>query len=621
MKKDPAARLKTIREHLQTPIYENTGSQTSLAPGFWWKASGPMLTIFMFFVVVILARTGMRDVPPASLILIPVVYSAYAGGLGLGLVSSFLSVLAFFSITIISGLPQNNSLDFQQAIVLSVVSFSLSILLGILKQGDDRRMRKLRSSKQHLEAIFESLQDIYFRTDLQGRIQTISPSVKNELGYEPAEVIGQQFASLSAKEADGNEIFQLLNDTDHILDHEVEFNTKDGGTVFLSLSAQTIFDDEDNPIAIEGSARNTTERKLAEDSLIHELNYEKAISGISAAFVAPEDFDTALDNALAHIGQLSRASRSYLFILDDDKKIISNTHEWVEPSVSMKKSTLQNLPTRGFAWALSELAKGDQIKIDDVSKTSRNAQLLVAELKRDDIGSFLLTPVNTGTELAGFIGIDIVGHRTSIPNETGVLVKIGAEIMGDALSRHREENTPGSAAYFDEQTNLPTRGLLYDRANQALAIMKRRNEMLALLYIGLNRLEVLTDGQDVEMNLRDLLLKNVAELLLGRLRKQDTVARIGPDEFALILVGIKSEKDASLAAAELLNTMIAPRVLAGHKVRISANIGISIYPKDDEVTDFLVRKASIAMHQAKGSAGENNIAFFHDQTGQTDQAA
>ncbi|KKL62920.1 hypothetical protein LCGC14_2180310, partial [marine sediment metagenome] len=76
-----------------------------------------------------------------------------------------------------------------------------------------------------------------------------------------------------------------------------------------------------------------------------------------------------------------------------------------------------------------------------------------------------------------------------------------------------------------------------------------------------------------------------------------------------------------LAAAELLNTMIAPRVLAGHKVRISANIGISIYPKDDEVTDFLVRKASIAMHQAKGKAGEEAIAFFHDQNKQTGEAA
>ncbi|HEB12417.1 MAG TPA: PAS domain S-box protein [Actinobacteria bacterium] len=414
MKKDPAKRFKTMRERLQAPIYDSTGNRNSLAAGFWWKASGPILTIFMFFIVAILALTGMRDAPPASLILIPVAYSAFTGGLGIGLVSSFLSVLAFLSIITISDLPQNNFLDFQQAFVLSTVSFSISILLGLLKQHDDGKTRKLRISEQRFRSMFESIQDIYFRTDLQGWIQTISPSVKNELGYEPADVIGRQFASLSVKEADANKIFRLLNSSEEVLDYEVEFNTKDGKTVFLSVSAQKIFDNEDNPIAFEGSARNTTKRKLAEDSLIHELSYEKAISGISAAFVAPDNFDTALDSALANISQLSRASRSYLFTLSDDKKLISNTNEWVAPSVSVKKPALQNISTLGLTWALSELAKGEQIKINDVSRAPSEAQLVVAELKRDDIGSLLLAPINASTELIGFVGIDMVGQNTFV---------------------------------------------------------------------------------------------------------------------------------------------------------------------------------------------------------------
>ncbi len=621
MEIDPAKRLRTIRERLQAPVYDNTGSKTSTAPEFWWKASGPILTIFLFFVVAVLALTGMRDDPPASLILIAVAFSAFTGGLGLGLISSFLSILAFFSIIIISDMPQNNFLDFQQAIVLSVVSFSISILLGLLRQHDDRTTRKLRASEKRFRSMFESIQDIYFRTDLQGWIQIISPSVKNELGYEPVEVIGQQFASMSVREVDGKEIFRLLNSSEQVLDHEVEFKTKDNKTVFLSVSAQKIFDDEDNPIAIEGSARNTTARKLAEDSLIHELKYEKAISGISAAFVAPDNFDTALDGALANIAQLSKASRCYLFLLSDDKILISNTSEWVLPGGSAKKPSFQNVSAKGFAWALTELAKGGQIKIDDVSETAKEEQLVVAELKRDDVGSLLLTPVNAGEELVGFIGIDMVGQKTFIPDQACILLKIGADIIGDAVHRYRNESVADNTTYYDKQTNLPNRRLLNDRMNQALAIMKRRREMLALLYIGLSPLQVLADEQDPDVNLNDMFLKSISKLLIERLRTQDTVARIDSDEFVLVLVGIRSEEDAHLVAEKLLDSITTPNVLSGHKVRIDANIGISVFPKDGEVAEFLVRKASIAMHQAKREAGGNTVAFFQEQTKQSDEAA
>jgi len=170
-------------------------------------------------------------------------------------------------------------------------------------------------------------------------------------------------------------------------------------------------------------------------------------------------------------------------------------------------------------------------------------------------------------------------------------------ILHDITARKRAEETIEQMAYHDALTGLPNRRLFADRLNLALAHAQRSQEKLAVMLLDLDHFKDVNDT--LGHSVGDKLLQSVGQRLSSILRKSDTVARMGGDEFLLLLPEISGEEDAVKIATKVLEAFEKPFVCDGHELQISTSIGIAIYPDDGGDSDTLVRNADIAMYRAK----------------------
>jgi diguanylate cyclase (GGDEF)-like protein/PAS domain S-box-containing protein len=182
-------------------------------------------------------------------------------------------------------------------------------------------------------------------------------------------------------------------------------------------------------------------------------------------------------------------------------------------------------------------------------------------------------------------------------------------LVQDISERRAFEAQLAYQATHDALTGLPNRELNNDRLVQALAHAARQKNILALLFLDLDRFKYINDtlGHDVG----DELLKEVAERLRSCLRQEDTLARIGGDEFTLILPALTHVDDAALVAQNILRTLERPFSIAGHELFAPGSIGITFYPFDASEASVLIKNADTAMYVAK-SRGGNTYQFYSE---------
>jgi diguanylate cyclase (GGDEF)-like protein/PAS domain S-box-containing protein len=180
-------------------------------------------------------------------------------------------------------------------------------------------------------------------------------------------------------------------------------------------------------------------------------------------------------------------------------------------------------------------------------------------------------------------------------------------VARDITDRKRAEEVISYQAYHDILTDLPNRILFKDRLGLAVIQAKRKQTELAVMFIDLDRFKLVNDTLGHVKG--DELLQQAARRLKECLRRGDTLARQGGDEFTIVLPELRDRDDASMVADKFLECLQEPFDLDGHAVHISASIGIAIYPAHGESIDELLRHADIAMYQVKGQ-GKNGHAFY-----------
>ena len=165
-------------------------------------------------------------------------------------------------------------------------------------------------------------------------------------------------------------------------------------------------------------------------------------------------------------------------------------------------------------------------------------------------------------------------------------------------------------AYHDGLTTLPNRSLFSKLLTQGISQAHRYKRHLAVLFLDLDRFKQINDtlGHDVG----DLLLQEVGRRLKGCLRDSDTVARLGGDEFVVLLPELEELAYVATVAKKMLTAVAMPFALAGQEFRVTASVGISIYPQDGEDEQTLMKNADIAMYQAK-EEGKNNFQFYSEK--------
>jgi diguanylate cyclase (GGDEF)-like protein/PAS domain S-box-containing protein len=167
-------------------------------------------------------------------------------------------------------------------------------------------------------------------------------------------------------------------------------------------------------------------------------------------------------------------------------------------------------------------------------------------------------------------------------------------------------------AQHDFLTDLPNRLLLKDRIAQAISLSRRHRKSLAVLFLDLDGFKYINDSLGHEIG--DKVLQLVAQRVVACLRRSDTVSRHGGDEFVILLSEIAQTGDAAICAKRILTELAMPHEVGEHNVRLSASIGVSIYPQDGDDADTLIKNADAAMYQAKRE-GSNNYHSWCGQSG------
>jgi diguanylate cyclase (GGDEF)-like protein len=162
-------------------------------------------------------------------------------------------------------------------------------------------------------------------------------------------------------------------------------------------------------------------------------------------------------------------------------------------------------------------------------------------------------------------------------------------------------------AQHDGLTELPNRILLNDRLAQSMALMKRRKQKLALLFLDVDHFKHINDSLGHAVG--DRLLQSVAKRLQACVRSSDTVSRQGGDEFVILLSQVMHAQDAGISAEKILLALSKPHRIDDHEIHVTASIGIVTYPDDGTEAEVLLKNSDFAMYQAKDS-GRNNYQFF-----------
>ncbi|HEX5362942.1 MAG TPA: diguanylate cyclase [Gallionella sp.] len=179
--------------------------------------------------------------------------------------------------------------------------------------------------------------------------------------------------------------------------------------------------------------------------------------------------------------------------------------------------------------------------------------------------------------------------------------------FSDITTRKANEESIRHQAQYDALTDLPNRILLFDRLGQAIAQAKRDKTHLALMYIDLDKFKPINDNLGHAIG--DQLLQDVAYRMQDCVRAMDTVARIGGDEFVVLLPVVENEQDALRVAEKIRVALNQPFGIAGESLRISSSTGVVIYPEHGTSENELTGNADIAMYFAKES-GRDNVKLF-----------
>jgi diguanylate cyclase (GGDEF)-like protein/PAS domain S-box-containing protein len=286
--------------------------------------------------------------------------------------------------------------------------------------------------------------------------------------------------------------------------------------------------------------------------------------------------------------------------------LLDKAHDAISVSgIDMRITYWNQGAERLFGWTAAEVVGKTKIELsmldkDDLERTYR--QVLREGEWRGEVGKRR----KDGRR------VPVESHLTLVRDDDGQPQSV-LEIELDITQRKHDEDAILSLAFFDPLTRLPNRRLLLDRLRHAVAATKRDGHGGALLFIDLDNFKTLNDTLGHDKG--DQLLQQVARRLEARMpRDSDTVARHGGDEFVILLEGLSMYQESAAAQAELVGEKLLeafhePFRLDGHLYHTSPSIGVALFDKDMKDIDELLKRADLAMYQAK-AAGRNTIRFF-----------
>jgi diguanylate cyclase (GGDEF)-like protein/PAS domain S-box-containing protein len=436
------------------------------------------------------------------------------------------------------------------------------ILEGTVIDITDRKLAEnaLRESEERYRLLVERMREGLAQADNEGRLQFVNDRFCEMVGYEREELIGLPGERLLAYPED---VAVMREKTGlrlrHIADqYEVRVRRKDGTVIWIEIGGAPQVDAEGNVVGSIGVHNEVTERRMAEEALrdsearyrLMAENSTDMISRTSSRGILLYASD-ACRRLLGYEPSELVGRLFYDFIFEPDRDEVRHLSTLIHESG----------PTT-FAYRV-EKKDGSLVWFETTSRSVRDA--ITGEIR------------------------EVVG------------------VSRDVTERKQVEEHIEYQAYHDALTGLPNRRLFRDRLTVALAHARRLKHPLAVMFLDLDRFKVVNDT--LGHSIGDEFLRAVAIRLQSALREEDSVARMGGDEFTVLLADLKTSNDAAKIAQKVLDTVAQPLQIDGTELFLTTSIGIALFPSDGDTAEALLANADHAMYRAK-DAGRNSYQMF-----------
>jgi diguanylate cyclase (GGDEF)-like protein/PAS domain S-box-containing protein len=485
-------------------------------------------------------------------------------------------------------------------------------ILSVNRDITERKQaeEKLRKAAMIIDAMADGV-TVY---DMQGRITRVNKAATIQHGYNEEEVIGKTPADVFISEKDIPYFLKQVEDMNsgkQVGQFEYLSKRKDGAEYPTSVNLSAIRDSGGNPTEIVAVHRDITEQKKMEERISRYNNALKVIKDVDM-MVSPElDKSTLINYSCNLLSQTGSYSNVWVLLLDDKCGFVDVAG--MGGDIEELSIVMEHMKREDYPVCISEVLGQDDPLIV-VNKSRINALHKECPLYgADGAGASLVKRLEFGGKLQGVMGVTVPPSIIVDDHEMALFDEITSDISV-ALSRIEAEGKRQQmeveiayAAEHDSLTDLPNRMLFIDRLAVALACTDRNQHRLAVLMLDLDKFKRIND--DLGHSAGDLLLKIVGKRLTGVLRSSDTVARMGGDEFVILLPAIKSEKEAVRVAQKLVDAFKTPFAFDGHERNITASIGIATYPEGGKDVDALIKNADTAMYMAK-EYGRNNYQLY-----------
>jgi len=449
-------------------------------------------------------------------------------------------------------------------------------LIGVAKDITEQieASESLRESERRYRLLAESISDVIFTSDRRLQLNYVSPSVHAMLGYSSDWIIAHNFIGTAANPRQLNGLFVLLERVRNALGNPqrlAELRRGLGPQVFLfdclradgrkipvELRVMLMWDEHGSFEGLLGVGRDISQQRRAEKDLrMAATVFEHSTAAILVT--DPAGYIVQVNETFTRITGYAGAE-----VLDQQPALLTADRQQASQLAYIMSQLNQHGSWEGEIW-----------------------------LKR-----------RQGDTYPSWVGI------TAVHDEEGDLVSYVC-FFSDISERKASEQRIHRLAYYDALTHLPNRTLFQDRLHTALQHAERNQEWVVLMFLDLDRFKPINDSLGHAAG--DRMLKDVALRLTDCVADDDTVARMGGDEFTLLLQPRGSREGALNRAVHVAERILAslarPFVLEGREFFVTASIGIALSPQDGHELSQLMKNADTAMYHAK-ERGKNNFQFY-----------
>ena len=422
----------------------------------------------------------------------------------------------------------------------------------------------LRLSEEKLSRVFHASPDWMAITTLdEGRHLDVNDAYLNAIGYSREEVIGRTVVDMKlfVEPGDRDEAVRKIKRDGMFSDFEVGYRTRTGEILTMLWSAERL--DVDGVDCMINVGRDISDR-------------EKMAAALRES---EEKFRTLTEKSLAGV-----------YITQDDKFRYVN-----QKFADIHGYTVHEM--------VDKIGPIDMIHHpDDLPILQENIRKRISG-ETDSIQYEMRTMRKDGR----FIHVKVYGSRMIYRGRPAL---IGTAL--DVTDQVAAEEKIKFMAYHDALTGLPNRKLFADRLAVETAHAQRNRKQVGLMILDLDYFKAINDTFGHTFG--DGLLKAVAERFRETVRKGDTVARVGGDEFLFIVSDIDAPENAGVVAMKILEAFRVPLVIEGRHISVTTSMGIAVFPDDGEDMDTLVKNADSAMYEAK-KVGRNRFEYFRQPVG------